>query len=260
MKKSNTITLLAFCVIIIIITVYIISTSLSRDNTPGSRNDAPQGETLQEETDALDESNKNGQPTDETLSAESLTLKDSLFIGDSRTVGLSEYSTLTGADFFSDVGMSSSNIYDKTVSVPSVGKLNFKQLIQNKSYKRIYLMLGINEVGNDIDTTMKRYEEIISFIKTNQPNADIFIMANLHVSASRSSKDAAINNNIIDNFNIRLEKLAKNKNIYYMNSNSLFDDESGSLDEKKTGDGVHLYAKYYADWAKWIITQTKNNY
>ena len=45
---------------------------------------------------------------------------DALFIGDSRTVGISEYGELNNATFFANTGMSVYNVFDKKVSVPKV--------------------------------------------------------------------------------------------------------------------------------------------
>ena len=70
-----------------------------------------------------------------------LDMSNALFVGDSRTVGLMEYSGLE-SDFFASVGMSVYNVGDEEVSVPNVGKVTLDQLLSNREYDTIYLMLG----------------------------------------------------------------------------------------------------------------------
>ena len=36
--------------------------------------------------------------------------------------------------------------------------------------------------------------------------------------------------------------------------NPIFDDGYGNLNPESTGDDVHLYANYYADWVNWFKT------
>ncbi len=183
-------------------------------------------------------------------------LSDTLFIGDSRTVGLMEYAGLDKANFFCGTGMSVFNIKKNRISVPSVGKLTLDELLSNKKYGKIYVMLGINELGYDFQSIMKKYGELIDYIAEKQPDAKIFIQANLHVSKKRSDSDKYINNKSINKLNSELSKLADSKNIYYMDGNRLFDDKDGNLSADKTSDNAHLYAKYYVEWGKWICQET----
>ena len=183
-------------------------------------------------------------------------MDDALFIGDSRTVGLCEYGEIPGADFFADVGMNVFNIYKKTVSVPTVGKVTLTQLLTNKKYGKIYIMLGINEIGYPFDSLIAKYKELLDFVSEKQPGAEIFIQANLHVTKARSDKDKVINNPAINKLNEKLKTFADGKHIYYLDANTLFDDANGNLSADKTGDSAHPYGKYYMQWGKWIINQT----
>ena len=76
---------------------------------------------------------------------------DALFIGDSRTVGISEYGDLNNATFFANTGMSVYNVFEKSVSVPKIGKLKLEQLLESKKFGKVYIMLGINELGYDMN-------------------------------------------------------------------------------------------------------------
>jgi lysophospholipase L1-like esterase len=185
-----------------------------------------------------------------------ISMDDALFIGDSRTVGLMEYAGIDGADYFCTVGMSVYNIHKKPVSVPNVGKVTLTELLNSKKYGKIYIMLGINEVGYKFSNTIEKYSELIEFVKSKQSDAVIFIQANLHVTKSRSDSDKVVNNTAINGLNAELAKLADGKSKFYLDANILFDDKTGGLSSDKSKDGTHLYAKYYSEWGKWIIRQT----
>lgn len=189
-------------------------------------------------------------------SADPNALSKALFIGDSRTVGLREYAGLDNADFFATVGMSVFNAQKDRISVPKVGKVTLNELLSNKKYDKIYVMLGINELGYSFDSITSKYGELINFIKEKQPNATIIVQANLHVSKSRSDSDKVINNTAINRLNSELSKLADGKKVYYIDANPVFDDADGNLSADKTQDNAHLLAKYYAQWGEWICRKT----
>lgn len=200
------------------------------------------------------------QPTDSpatetTMEQNEENLDEILFIGDSRTMGLMEYSGLD-VDFYASVGMSVYNIDDNPISVPNVGKLTLTQLLSNKSYGRIYLMVGINELGYDLDQTVSVYSDLVNSICQMQPNAKLFIQANLHVTQEKSDSHPYITNAAIDAFNQRISKLANGENIFYLNVNPEFDNEDGALSDEYTSDGVHLFAKHYEQWGQWILEES----
>ena len=177
---------------------------------------------------------------------------DALFIGDSRTVGISEYGDLNNAIFFANTGMSVYNVFEKNVSVPQVGKLKLEQLLTYKKFGKIYIMLGINELGYNQEKTLKKYKDLLKFVQEKQSNAIIYIEANLHVTAERSNKDKTINNININKINNEISQLADNEKIFFIDVNEKFDDENGNLSSNYTQDNVHIYAKYYKEWSDWL--------
>lgn len=183
-------------------------------------------------------------------------LSNALFIGDSRTVGIMEYANLSEADFFCNTGMSVFNIYKERISLSTVGKVTLTELLSNKTYDTIYLMLGINELGYPFQSIVDNYKEVYDFIRNCQPDAIIFIQANMHVTKERSDSDTYFNNTAINRLNTELSKLADNPNTFYIDVNPLFDDENGNLSTDKSADTAHLYAKYYATWGDWIRMET----
>ena len=162
---------------------------------------------------------------------------DALFIGDSRTVGIAEYGSLKTATYF------------------AVGTVTLPQLLSQKTFGKVYIMLGINELGNDLDDITAKFSSLIDTVRAAQPDAIIFVEANLHVGPSRSSTDATFNNPRIDKLNEKLAALADGKTIFYIDINELFDDENGNLRADASGDSTHVYAKYDLDWCDWLCTK-----
>ena len=209
-----------------------------------------QNEKQIEHIDNKTESKKNSKHEKQTVGKEYF--DDALFIGDSRTVGISEYGDLNNAIFFANTGMSVYNVFEKNVSVPQVGKLKLEQLLTYKKFGKIYIMLGINELGYNQEKTLKKYKDLLKFIQEKQSNAIIYIEANLHVAAERSNKDKTINNININKINNEISQLADNEKIFFIDVNEKFDDENGNLSSNYTQDNVHIYAKYYKEWSDWL--------
>ena len=209
-----------------------------------------QNEKQIEHIDNKTESKKNSKHEKQTVGKEYF--DDALFIGDSRTVGISEYGDLNNAIFFANTGMSVYNVFEKNVSVPQVGKLKLEQLLTYKKFGKIYIMLGINELGYNQEKTLKKYKDLLKFVQEKQSNAIIYIEANLHVAAERSNKDKTINNININKINNEISKLADNEKIFFIDVNEKFDDENGNLSSNYTQDNVHIYAKYYKEWSDWL--------
>ncbi|MGN0489305.1 MAG: GDSL-type esterase/lipase family protein [Ruminococcus sp.] len=270
MKKSNLFTLLSLCFIIVavILFMFLWKTPSASSGTKTESNSTTQSNIITTPKDTSSTETEDGSEastsTIETSTIEDITtqpqsdisMADALFIGDSRTVGLMEYAGIDGADYFCTVGMSVFNIHNNPVSVPNVGKVTLTELLDSKKYGKIYVMLGINELGYEFGSIVEKYSELIEYVKGKQSDAVVFIQANLHVTKSRSDSDKVINNTAINKLNTELAKLADGKNKFYLDANILFDDNTGGLSSDKSEDNAHLYAKYYSEWGKWIIKQT----
>ena len=181
---------------------------------------------------------------------------ESLFIGDSRTVALADYATIEDANFFATVGMTVYNVWNTRVSIPQIGKVTLNELLNDKQYDIIYIMLGVNELGYAFDKTVGRYEALVETVQTLQPDAVVILMANIHVTSERSESDPYINNPAIDRFNEATSRLADSRTVFYLDANSLFDDADGNLAAEKSADSAHLKAKYCAEWGDWLIIET----
>lgn len=191
-------------------------------------------------------------PAPEFVPAPEGYFKDALLIGDSRTVGIQMVGGLKDATFFSTVGLSVIGARSTYADVSGYGSVTLPTLLQSAQFGKVYIMLGINDIGGDLSTVANRYSELIDTIRQSQPNAIIYIMANLHVTAAQDAKGSTVNNANIDTFNGYIKELADDETIFYLDSNTRFDDENGKLDGEFSPDGIHFYGDGYSDWAEWI--------
>ncbi len=178
---------------------------------------------------------------------------DALFIGDSRTVGLREYGNLGNAEVVADSGMNVYKIFEKEFVTVSGEKKQLETILAERQFGKVYLMLGINELGYDFDRTVSRYADLLAKIRGLQPEALIFLEANLHITGAKSEDSPIYTNENINRFNQAAEQMADGQSIFYLDVNELFDDENGNLAEEYTVDHAHVLGKYYTDWVDWIL-------
>lgn len=181
---------------------------------------------------------------------------DAAFLGDSRTLGISDYAGLEGADFFCDNGMTIYKLLeDDGVTYQKTGeKVDMKEILQEKHYGKIYIMLGMNELGyGDTPMYLRQYLKVIRQIKEWQPGVIIYVMANLHVSREKNNMETEFNNININDKNVASARLANGSDVFYLDCNPLFTDEEGYLLAELTFDGVHLYAQHYDKWRDFLF-------
>jgi len=185
---------------------------------------------------------------------------DAAFIGDSRTLGLHDYSGWKNlADFYCDSGFS---LYqwsrDDQIADQETGKkTDFLTAFSGKKYGKIYIMVGMNDLGyGNTQQFQGRLQKMISELEQLQPNAMIYLMANLHMAASKSNLSEAYNNVNLNDKNAAMAELADGIHTVYLDANPLFTDEQGNLKAELTFDGFHLYATGYVQWADFIKNHT----
>lgn len=196
----------------------------------------------------------------EFVSADISYFDDALFIGDSRSVGIKEYGTLNNADFFVMEGMSVYNLPKQELEVDDLGAITLQQLLQQRSYSKIYIMLGLNEIGYNLDNVAKKFKETIDMLHEVQPEAIIYICSNLHVTKERSLQSDVENNVNIDELNAKLCLLADEETFFWLDVNEKFNDAEGNLLPEYTSDNVHLLAKHYKEWSEWFLEKTIQKY
>ena len=191
---------------------------------------------------------------------ETIAFPKTLFIGDSRTVGLRDYVSIPEAVFFCDVGLSSNNVTTKAIKVPGVSdSIKLADLLTQREFDTVYIMLGINEIGGTLTAIAAKYQGIIDLVLEKRPNAIVIVQSTLHVTAAKNAsevnKGGYFTNARIDKLNSYLQQLTNGVNVQYLDMNPMFDDANGCMHaDAAAGDGIHIKAKYYLIWRKYLDT------
>lgn len=177
-------------------------------------------------------------------------LDDALFIGDSRTSTLYEYAGWENTDFFVKYGQSVWEVWDSEIEGRTL-----EQMLTEKKYGKIYIMLGINELGTGTAQSFReQFKNVVEQIRQLQPDAVIFVEAIIHVTPGKDAENTYINNQEINARNEELKTLADNKTIFYIDVNEVMDGHgTGKLNEDYTFDGVHLKVKYIDVWQEFLL-------
>lgn len=173
--------------------------------------------------------------------------EDAIFIGDSRTVGMQAYGDIPEATYYAKNGMTMYDIFTD-------GELSSRlhEVLENGNFTKVYVMLGINELGGDLETNRDNFSAMLEQIRALCPNAIFFIQANLRVAAARSNTDPVYNNARLNTYNSMLSELADGENTFYIDVNILFDDGYGNLAAEHTTDNTHLNPDSYPTWTAWL--------
>lgn len=181
---------------------------------------------------------------------------DAAFIGDSRTVGMFEYGGLEEiSTFYASKGLTIYKLFDAPiVSVEGKKqKITIEEALSNRQFAKIYLMVGINEMGTGtVDTFLAKYKEAVEHLQELQPDAVIYVQGIIKVTTERSGEGDYITNEGIEARNQGLEQLADNEKVFYLDVNPLICDETGGMVDSYTFDGVHLKAQYIPIWKDFL--------
>ena len=167
---------------------------------------------------------------------------DAAFIGNSLMVGFEAYSGITTGDYFATV---SASVFS---AEPLLAGL------YEKSYGKVYVLLGINEIGGDSEVFRDAYRSMIAEIQAAQPAADIYILALTPVTAAKSGSDSFFNMTRIWMYNGVLFEIASEMNCYFLDLCSALADETGFLPSYASSDGVHFTPDYYSVWLEHLRT------
>lgn len=176
---------------------------------------------------------------------------DALFIGDSRTVGLRDYTDLAEhADFYCETSLTIYKVLEESFK----GKGTILEALSKKNYGKIYLMVGINELGRGTtEDFMEKYTEVVDTLHELCPDAKIMIQGIMHVSEKKSSSDAIFNNSNINARNNAIATLADNVHFFYIDMNEAVCDENGNLNAEYTHDQIHLLGMYNDLWKQFLL-------
>lgn len=169
-------------------------------------------------------------------------------------------------DFFADAAMLGNSLvdgmmlcsgipmkyYGKTSGTVRMNRLGEMLLSQ---YGKVYIQLGINDIGGSMETFLNGYREIIRKIQEAMPEADIYIMAITPVTKYKSAT-STFTMTKINAANEQLYALAEEMQCWYLDCCTPLCTEEGFLIDQYAGwDGSpHLDAKGYVAWGEVMRT------
>lgn len=177
---------------------------------------------------------------------------NTLFIGDSRVVGLREYARSGNADYFCDVGMHLLNYDDKTLSDKTFSNYTLEQLLNERQYDKIIVNFGLNECGfNDYSFKML-YRNLLSMLQEKQPDAIIILNGIMSVTKTKADTADYMQPSFIFQRSAFIASLCDGQKVFYIDCNEYFTDENGYLFTSITNDGYHPTASGYSHWRNWM--------
>ena len=179
------------------------------------------------------------------------------FIGDSRTQGFIMYNGLKDIQDYSYISLMVDTAMTKKIVKTSNGdKITLLQDMANKNIKKVYIMLGINELGWSYPQVFKsKYIELIDKIREVKPNCEIYVQSIIPMTKSKSDTDSTFNIKNVEIFNNLIQEVANEKNVTYLDVKSALINENGYLPEEASTDGIHINKKYCEKWLEYL----KNN-
>lgn len=165
---------------------------------------------------------------------------DAAFIGNSLVDGFRLFSGLTNCDVYAATSMTIMGIGDYITQMSSI------------EYGKIYMLLGINEIGYDVESFKKTYGDAIDRLLGDHPDALLYIMGISPVSAAKDASSDVFTMANVKRFNEKLYELADEKDCYYIDLCDALAGSDGFLPADVTTDGIHFTAAEYTVWLNYL--------
>lgn len=212
-------------------------------------------------------------PTPEPITQERLDagefdsyFNDTLFVGDSMTDLLSNFvrskrytekEYLGNARFF---GVSGMNIKIACLDDPKAGRfytyqgkhVSISQLINACAPKRVFLMLGVNDVTDrPRETVLEHFALLIDALQEKCPDVELVLQGVLPITYRYCNNKKGADVNEYNGFNAYLGELCEEKGVAFLNFADQLMDERGYLRAELTfDDQFHLNSRGNALWVR----------
>ncbi len=197
-------------------------------------------------------------PLPETEVVEDTYFDGAVFLGDSRTEGLFLYSGLKTGHFYTAVGATVESVFSKkNFETESGEKVPLLDAVAEQDCDKIYIMLGINELGwSKVKTFHDQYAKLIDRVREDHPEAKIVLQSIPPVSAKQEAKKTYVNNDRISDYNEVIRTLAEEKECYFLDVAACLSDGNGLLPKDLNFDGIHLNPAGCKVWLNYLRTHS----
>lgn len=217
-------------------------------------------ETLSKSTEVETENNNTNTMTEEELAAY---YGSSVFIGDSIMVGFRNYCAKRET-FAHDIQFLAVGNYSAFNAMKPVTANNVHPMYRGKKYQvwdaipligsqRVFLLLGMNDLGIlGLEGSRDQYKMLIDKILETSPNVEIHLISVTYTLPDLGQK--TLNNENIAQYNLLLQKMAKENGWGYIDLVTPISDGNGNLAAECCSDGyVHLSKTAYALWETALV-------
>lgn len=183
-------------------------------------------------------------------------LDDCVFLGDSRTVAMVEMGFLEEMQTLAEVGLSHMEAYKHSYTFQTSGYCyDMESYLLQKQPKIVYLSYGINGLSYTEEEEYKTaFEELVDKVISWAPDSAIVLEAIWPIREGYAAT-RGIQNDKVEAYNEFLFDLAKEKEIYYLDIDSLLKDDYNAMkQEYNCGDGLHYNKTAYVDVFEYILT------
>ncbi len=196
------------------------------------------------------------EPPTEPADVDESWFDDALFIGDSRVADMRDMARLGEADYFCATSMTVFQIMNATCTDVDFYSKNLDYVLSNNTYGKIYIHLGLNEIGYGPDLIIEKFGELVDMIREKQPDAAIIIQSVMTVR-DYFAKGGTFTLERIYGLNDRLKQFAEEEGLFYEETNDWAANEEGYMRPEISYDGAHPIGTGYLEWAQWIMENAK---
>lgn len=199
---------------------------------------------------------KPAEPVEETPRVADTYFDAAVFFGDSRTDGFRLYSGLDRGTYLYATGATVQSVFTKAVET-AAGEMPLLDALaaQDPAPERIFVMLGVNELGWTKSGNFRDYYvQVIERMRADHPEAEVLVQSILPVSKLQEEKKTYVNNSRIEVYNEIIREVCGELDCPYLDVASAVVDEEGFLRAEWTYDGVHLNKKGSAAWLEYLRT------
>ena len=185
---------------------------------------------------------------------------DVCFIGHSQIVGMQKYSGLTGPDYYAVVGHKAQSVVEYAFyELPNGGYGTLSDGLHQKTYGKVYIMLGINDSSlrdDRVETFMTPMRQILDLVRETQPNATIYLLS--LVPVGRYTPMNELYNPTSTVFYSQLIKtLSREYDTEYIDLFRMMCDRAGYfLNSFNSGDGIHIQSDRYPEIVEYLKRHT----
>ncbi len=183
---------------------------------------------------------------------------DTVFVGDSLTVGLQQFSHIPNANYCAYIGIGPKEIYDGSLhtGLDDTQEQPLQALV-GYAPSNVYILLGTNAmVSLSDEALLTYYDEMLNAMQAALPDTvDYYVQS---ITPVLQGVDDRFDAERIISLNNQLAQMAYEKGMYFVDIHSALADENGWLHVQyaSTADAYHLSGEGYAAWVEYLITHT----